>query len=242
MNNYKLILQYDGTRYSGWQIQNNAKTIQQEIINAIKIILKEDINLIGSGRTDAGVHALGQVANFRTEKEIDLYKFQFSLNSILPEDISIISIEKVNENFHSRFDAKERSYIYLISQFKSPFYKNHSFFYPQKVELEKLNELSKLFIGKKNFSSFCKKKSKVESKFCQVTEISWSNRLELIVFKISADRFLHGMVRAIVGTLLKALNKGNPEEYIRKIFDSEQREFAGESVPAKGLFLYKVEY
>ncbi|AFH49946.1 Pseudouridylate synthase A [Ignavibacterium album JCM 16511] len=242
MNNYKLILQYDGSRYSGWQIQENSITIQQEIISAIKIILKEEVNLIGSGRTDSGVHALGQVANFRTEKEIDLYKFQFALNSILPNDISVTSVEKVHENFHSRFDAKKRTYIYLISQFKSPFYKNYSFFYPYKVELKKLNDLSNLFIGKKNYSSFCKRKSEVENKFCEVTEISWSNQFDLIVFKISADRFLHGMVRAIVGTLLKALKMEKPEEYIQEVFRSEDRDFAGEAVPAKGLFLYKVEY
>lgn len=237
-----MILQYDGTGYSGWQIQENAKTIQQEIINAIKIILKEEVNLIGSGRTDAGVHALGQVANFRTEKEIDLYKFQFSLNSLLPQDISVLSIEKVRESFHSRFDAKKRTYIYLISQFKSPFYKNYSFFYPQKIDLEILNDLSKLFLGWKNFSSFCKKKSEVENKVCEVTDISWTDQFDLIVFKISADRFLHGMVRAIVGTLLKALKMEKPEEYIQEVFRSEDREFAGEAVPAKGLFLYKVEY
>lgn len=242
MNNYKLILQYDGSGYSGWQIQENARTVQQEIIDAIKVILKEEVNLIGSGRTDAGVHALGQVANFRTDKEIDLYKFQFSLNSILPEDISILSIEKVHENFHSRFDAKKRTYIYLISQVKSPFYKNFSFFYPQKIDLEILNDLSKLFLGRKNFSSFCKKKSEVENKFCEVNEISWSNQFDLCVFKISADRFLHGMVRAIIGTLLKAIKMEKPEEYIREVIKSENRESAGEAVPAKGLFLHKVEY
>lgn len=242
MNNYKMIIQYDGTNYSGWQIQENAKTIQQEISNAIKIILKEDVNLIGSGRTDSGVHALGQVANFRTEKDLDLYRFQFSLNSILQEDISIISIEKVPENFHSRFDAKKRTYLYLITQFKSPFYKKYSFFYPQKIDIEKLNELSKLFIGRKNFSSFCKKKSEVENKFCELYDILWSEKSDLIVVKISADRFLHGMVRAIVGTLLKSIKIEYPEKYIQEVFESEDRELAGESVPAKGLFLYKVEY
>lgn len=242
MNNYKMIIQYDGTNYAGWQIQLNARTIQQEIINAIKILLKEDVNLIGSGRTDSGVHAIGQVANFRTEQEIDLYKFRFSLNSILPEDISIISIDKVDENFHSRFDAKRRTYFYLISQFKSPFYKKYSFFYPQEIELTKLQDLSMLFLGKKNFSAFCKKKSEVENKFCEVSEISWSRKSDLIVFNISADRFLHGMVRAIVGTLLKSVNVENPEDYINQVFISEDREAAGEAVPAKGLFLQKVEY
>lgn len=242
MNNYKMIIQYDGTNYAGWQIQENAITIQQEISSAIKIILKQDVNLIGSGRTDAGVHALGQVANFKTEKDLDLYRFQFSLNSILQEDISIISIEKVNENFHSRFDAKKRTYLYLITQFKSPFYKKYSFFYPQKIDIGRLNELSKLFIGRKNFSSFCKKKSEIENKFCELYEILWSEKSDLIVVKISADRFLHGMVRAIVGTLLKSLKIEYPEKYIQEVFESENRELAGEAVPAKGLFLYKVEY
>lgn len=242
MNNYKLIIQYDGTNYSGWQVQTNANSIQQEITRAINIILKEEVNLIGSGRTDAGVHAIGQVANFRTEKEIDLYKFQFSLNSILPEDISILSIHKVDEKFHSRFDAKKRTYLYLISQFKSPFVKRYSYYYPLQLNPKRLNELSTLFKGKKNFASFCKKQSEVENKICDVYEISWFMRYDLIVFKISADRFLHGMVRAIVGTLLNAEKKENSEEYIQQVFNSENRVSAGEAVPAKGLFLYKVEY
>lgn len=242
MNNYRMIIQYDGTKYAGWQIQGDQKTIQKEIVKAIKIVLKEDVNLIGSGRTDAGVHALGQVANFRTDKEIDLFKFRFSLNSVLPDDISVISINEVEENFHSRFDAKRRTYIYLISQFKSPFYKNYSYFYPQEIDLAKLQILSRLFIGKKNYSSFCKKSSEVKNRYCEVSNVSWLKHADLIYFKISADRFLHGMVRAIVGTLLNSLKLENPEEYINQVFISEKREAAGEAVPAKGLFLYKVEY
>ncbi|WP_290661754.1 MULTISPECIES: tRNA pseudouridine(38-40) synthase TruA [Ignavibacterium] len=242
MNNYRMIIQYDGTKYAGWQIQGDQKTIQKEIVKAIKIVLKEDVNLIGSGRTDAGVHALGQVANFRTDKEIDLFKFRFSLNSVLPDDISVISINEVEENFHSRFDAKRRTYIYLISQFKSPFYKNYSYFYPQEIDLAKLQVLSRLFIGKKNYSSFCKKSSEVKNRYCEVSNVSWFKYADLIYFKISADRFLHGMVRAIVGTLLNSLKLENPEEYINQVFISEKREAAGEAVPAKGLFLYKVEY
>lgn len=242
MNNYKMIIQYDGTEYSGWQIQNNARTIQQEISKALTVLLKEDVNLIGSGRTDAGVHALGQVANFRTNQELDLYKFKFSLNSLIPDDISIISIEKVNENFHSRFDAKKRTYIYLISQNKSPFFRRYSSFYPQSINIELLNEISTLFAGKKNFSSFCKKSSEVENKVCEVYEIHWKQQMDLIVFKVSADRFLHGMVRAILGTLLKSLQVNDYAKFIEEIFSSEDRGSAGEAVPARGLFLYKVEY
>lgn len=112
MNNYKLVIQYDGTEYSGWQIQKNQNTIQQKISDSIEIILKEKVNLIGSGRTDTGVHALGQVANFKTEQNIDVAKFIYSLNSILPNDIAVLKIEQVSEDFHARFDAKKKN-LYL---------------------------------------------------------------------------------------------------------------------------------
>ena len=122
MNNYKLIIQYDGTNYSGWQFQNNSISIQQVVSESIEKIINEKINLIGSGRTDAGVHAFGQVANFLTSKELNISSFLYSLNSVLPKDIAIKRIELVDEKFHSRFDAKKRTYIYLFSKNKSPFY------------------------------------------------------------------------------------------------------------------------
>ena len=130
MRNYRLTIQYNGTKYSGWQIQPNVDTVQQQIGEAIQIITREKVNLIGSGRTDAGVHALGQVANFRTNNQLDLRKFQHSLNSILPDDISIKDICEVEEEFHSRYDARKRSYLYAISSLKSPFYRDFSYFYP----------------------------------------------------------------------------------------------------------------
>lgn len=242
MKNYKLTIQYDGTHYSGWQIQQNAITVQQTITDKIKILLKKEVNLIGSGRTDAGVHALGQVANFRTDTEIDIYKFHYSLNSILPPDISVSEIAEVNPEFHARFDAKKRTYIYLINQNKSPFYKNYSYFYPVKIDLDKLNQISNLFIGEKDFTSFSKKNFEIDNKLCSVYELSWSKKNDLIIFRISANRFLHGMVRSITGTLLKSLDQENPAEFIESIFKSKNREEAAESVPSKGLFLYKVEY
>ena len=157
MKNYKLTIKYDGTNYAGWQIQKNSDTVQKQITSALEILTKEKINLIGSGRTDSGVHAMGQVANFRTENDIDIYRFKYSLNSILPLDISISSMEEVDENFHARFDPKKRSYLYLISQTKSPFYRNYSYFYHKEIDINKLNELSKGFMGEKDFTAFSRK-------------------------------------------------------------------------------------
>jgi len=242
LNNYFLHIQYDGAAYSGWQIQDNAETVQQRIVDAIKVILKEKVNLIGSGRTDTGVHALGQIANFKVESELDIYKFKHSLNSILPEDISIIKMKKVPEEFHARFNAKKRSYLYLISKMKSPFYNNYSWYYHNKINVEALNNYSKLLIGEHNFSSFAKKKSEVENKNCNIYNAHWKESGELIMFFIEANRFLHGMVRTVVGTLLGISSNDEKEEKLIKILESQDREVAGETAPAKGLFLYKVKY
>ena len=240
MNNYKLIIQYDGTNYAGWQIQKNSKTIQQKVSDSIELLLNEKINLIGSGRTDTGVHALGQTANFRTENEIDLYKFKYSLNAILPFDISVIDIQKAKPNFHARFDAKKRSYIYLFTKYKSPFFQKYSCFYHSKINCIQLNELSKKFCGKKDFTSFSRKNSETENKICNIYEIHWKETQGLIIFKIEADRFLHGMVRTIIGTLLRAVDKD--ENYIDNIIQQKNRQKAGEAVPPNGLFLFKVKY
>jgi tRNA pseudouridine38-40 synthase len=242
LKNYKLIIQYDGTNYSGWQIQKNSESIQQKISEALEVLLKEKINLIGSGRTDSGVHAFGQAANFRIETDIDIYRFKHSLNSILPSDIVVTAMEEVDIEFHSRFDAKKRTYLYLITQARSPFYKNHTHFYPRKIDLPKLNSLSKLFLGEKDFTSFSKKNEKLENKNCIVYKAFWHKRGEVILFSIQANRFLHGMVRTITGTLLNAQDQTESERFIQEIFNSQNREEAFESVPAKGLFLYKVEY
>jgi len=241
MNNYLLSIQYDGTNYSGWQNQNNSRTIQNEIEKNISIILKRKIKIIGAGRTDAGVHALDQKANFKVEQEIDLYKFQYSLNSILPADISIRSIIKVSEGFNARFDARNRTYIYLINRFKSPFYKNYSFFYPYQLDINKLNFLSELLLGENDFSSFSKKNNEA-NKVCNVYFAKWYKKNDFILFKITANRFLRGMVRSIVGTLLKLEKNCSPKDKLIEIIEAKNRSFADENVPAKGLFLYKVEY
>ncbi len=242
MKNYKLVLQYYGSHYCGWQIQTNGISVQQTIVNGIKTISGEEVNLIGSGRTDSGVHALGQVANFKSEQNLECQKFSYSLNSVLPKDISIRSMEIVNESFHSRFDARKRSYLYLFSKFKSPFYDNFSYRFFNDINVETLNGLSKILLGEKDFSSFCKKESETENKICNIYDIHWKATRDFIIFFIEANRYLHGMVRTIIGTLLSVSKLKDAEKKIIQIVEAKNREVAGESVPAKGLFLFKVKY
>ena len=242
MNNYKLIIQYDGTNYAGWQTQENSITVQEKITEAIEIISGEKVNLIGSGRTDAGVHAVGQAANFRSEQEINIYKFKHSLNSVVPKDISILSMEKVDENFHARFDALKRSYIYLIINYKSPFYTAYSYFHYDKINCTYLNGVSKVLVGEHDFTSFCRKDSEPENKICFVNNIHWKETKGLILFHIEANRYLRGMVRTIAGTLLNAQKNNYDDKYLIDVLNAKDREAAGEALPAKGLFLFKVKY
>lgn len=242
MNNYKLHIEYDGTEFAGWQVQRKAVTVQGEIETALNILLKENTNLVGSGRTDTGVHALGQMANFLTSKEIDSRRFLYSLNAIIPETISVKSIEIVDEKFHSRFDAKKRSYIYLITKTRSPFYRKYSWFNPAAPKADELNRYNKIFFGEKDYTSFCRKNSEVENKICIVNEVRWRDVKDFLIFRISANRFLHGMVRTIIGTYFEAVKNNLSEEDLANIFSEKDRTAAGEAVPAKGLFLHKVEY
>lgn len=223
-------------------MQENAVTIQQKITDAIKILTKEDINLVGSGRTDAGVHALGQAANFRVENKLDIYRFRHSLNSILPLDISVTDMKIADEDFHARFDAKKRSYIYLISKIKSPFYNLYSWQYHEAIDILRLNELSRKLTGEFDFTSFARKNTETENKTCEVFQIHWRESKDILLFFIEADRFLHGMVRTIVGTILQACKNNEDEGFLFDIINSKDRQAAGEAVPAKGLFLYKVKY
>jgi tRNA pseudouridine38-40 synthase len=244
VNNYKLIIQYDGSGYAGWQIQNNAPTLQQKIVDAIEIITREKINLIGSGRTDTGVHAWGQVANFKVEKEINPDSFIYSLNSILPYDIAVKKVETVSESFNARFDAKSRTYIYFFSKNKSPFFKNYSWNNRQlfQIDFKRLNEVSKVLNGIHDFTSLSRKNSTTENKICTISNIWWHKGNELSSFYISADRFLHGMVRTIIGTILYIVKNNLDENHLLEIIGRKDREEAKESVPSKGLFLFKVRY
>ncbi len=244
MNNYKLKIEYNGTNYSGWQIQPNVPTVQDEITKALKQITGSEINLIGSGRTDSGVHALGQVANFQIEDELNIRKVKHSLNSLLSKDISISEFEEVDVDFHSRFDAKLRSYLYLFTNSKSPFYNEFSYHYSPifNLEIEKLNEISSNLIGKHDFTSFSKKNTDTENMVCDISFAKWRRVKNKIIFRVDGNRFLHGMVRTIVGTILEIAEKNKSIEEINEIVAAKNRDAAGRSAPAKGLFLLDVKY
>ena len=237
-----MLIQYDGTNYSGWQIQQNSNSVQQEITDAIGTITTEKINLIGSGRTDAGVHAFGQSANFRIEQDLEPYRFLYSVNSILPKDISILKMEKAADDFHARFDARLRSYLYFFIDHKSPFYYRFACLYKKKVNLDKLNRVSKELIGNNDFAAFAKKMKDTENTNCNIQNIHWKKSKGMIIFLIEADRFLHGMVRTIAGTILDVYDNKKELKSLKEILMSKNRSEAGMSLPPNGLFLYKVKY
>jgi len=240
MRNYKLLIQYDGTDFAGWQIQKNHITVQQLISDALEILLREKVNLIGSGRTDTGVHALGQTANFKTEKQIDIYRFTHSLNAILPQSISIKTMEETYEGFHSRFDAIKRSYLYFITTDKSPFFYKYSYHCNEHYDAVLLNKISKELIGTFDYSSVSKNNPDQRSKICTVHEAHWYRKGNFLIFLIEANRFLHGMVRITVGTILQIAKENKIS--LGEIIKAKDKSLAGGSVPARGLFLYKVKY
>jgi len=240
---YFIYISYLGTNYHGWQVQENALSIQQILNNSLSKILKEDINTVGAGRTDTGVHALNQVAHFDFNQVLDNNDFLYKINSILPNDISVNKIIKVQDDFHARFDAVERRYIYKINLKKSPFLYGLTYHYKNKINLSVLNKASKIIVSNDNFKSFCKSKSDVKNYICNLTFAKWKKSDDdTVVFEISADRFLRGMVRAIVGTML-ILNEGkiNLSDFKKIIFKNDRRN-AGYSVFPGGLYLKEVLY
>tara|TARA_B100001287_G_C22667568_1_gene523612 strand:+ start:852 stop:1610 length:759 start_codon:yes stop_codon:yes gene_type:complete len=242
MQRYLLEITYDGTNYFGWQIQPKHRTIQGEIIKKISTLYNQEINLIGCGRTDTGVHAIKYFAHFDIDIEIDIEKFLFKINNFLNNDIVINHVYKVNKDFHARFSAKSRTYEYYISFKKDPFLHKISFQFFKALDLKLLNIGSNFFIGEKEFSSFCKSSSDVNNKICNVTEAFWIKKNNMFIFRITANRFLHNMVRSITGTIIDFALKKISSRELQEIFNLKKRKNSGLSVPAKGLYLIDVEY
>jgi tRNA pseudouridine38-40 synthase len=242
MNRYFLEIKYDGTNYHGWQIQKNSNTIQAEINSALSTILQQKIMVYGAGRTDSGVHAKQLFAHFDLETELIGTPFLFKLNSFLPEDISCTTIKQVNEEAHARFSATARSYEYWITPSKDPFCNNRAYFLPYNLDLDLMNEACKELLGEHDFSCFSKSNTDTFTNNCNITSAKWEHKNELIVFTITANRFLRNMVRAIVGTLLTIGQHKATINDLQRILASKNRSNAGTSAPAYGLYLTKVHY
>lgn len=244
MKNIKLTIEYEGTNYFGWQIQNNLPTVQGELKKAIEIATNEEIDLIGSSRTDKKVHALGQVANFRTKSNIPGENYKHLMDFLLPKDISIVDSEEVDLKFHSRFDASKKRYKYIVYNGKLPraIYRNFAYHVPYKINMENMIEASKYFIGTHDFNAFKVSKGKEINTTRTIYNINIEKNKDLIEFTIEGNSFLHNMVRIIVGTLLFVGTGKIYKDQIPTIIDSRKRKNAGVTAPAEGLFLEKIYY
>ena len=244
MRNIKLVLEYDGTNYHGWQTQPNLPTIQGTIEDTLAKLTKTPIQIIGAGRTDTGVHAEGQVTNFQTDSQMPVVAFQKGLNAILPRDIVICSATEVSTEFHARFSATRRRYRYTILNraYPSALSRQRSYFFPTAIDVQRLNELCQMLLGAHDFSSFQKTGSDRINPICRIYEVSCWKENAYVYFEIEADSFLRGMVRAIVGTLLKCIRGYAAEMQLQRILEARDRAAAGTSVPAHGLSLIEVKY
>ena len=244
MRNIKLVLEYDGTHYHGWQTQPNLPTIQDTIEEALAQLTKTPIKIIGAGRTDTGVHAEGQVANFGTDSQMPVVAFQKGLNAILPRDIVVCSATEVSPEFHARFSATSRRYRYTILNrtYPSALSRQTSYFFPAAIDVPRANTLCQVLVGKHDFSSFQKTGSDRINPICEIYKICCWKQEPYVYFEIEADAFLRGMVRAIVGTILKCIKDDDAEAELHRILDTKDRDAAGTSVPAHGLSLICVKY
>ena len=243
MPRFFLHLSYKGSAYAGWQIQENAISVQQKLNEALSTLVGQPVLSTGCGRTDTGVHARQFYAHIDlSEQEYDQFRFLYGLNALLPLDISVHEMIGVKADAHARFDAVKRSYEYFITTAKNPFIKEFAMFSYTKPDLDKMNEACRYLLFEGDFSAFSKSNTQVKTNICNIQQAQWELRNGLYVFNISADRFLRGMVRALVGTLLEIGTGKNKPEYINEILASKDRSVAGVTVPACGLYLSQVEY
>ena len=244
MRNIKLIIEYDGKSFNGWQKQPNKLNIQGEIERAIFAVTGEEVELIGSGRTDAGVHALAQVANFKTNSNIPVSKFAKAINSKLKRTVVVKSAEEVDERFHSRYHAKRKTYRYTInnSENGTAIYRNIEYIFPIKLDVIKMKEAAPYFIGEHDFKAFKSSGTSSKTSIRTIYDLSVQAKGERIFINATGNGFLYNMVRIISGTLLEVgLGKIKPEE-IPQIIEEGNREKAGRTLPPQGLCLVSVEY
>jgi tRNA pseudouridine38-40 synthase len=239
---YFIKLAYNGTQYHGWQYQPNAASVQETMNKAFSTILNSEISLMGAGRTDTGVHAKEMYAHFDFETPLNIQSLIHKLNSFLPKDIVIYDILPVSNEAHTRFDATKRTYEYHINTFKDAFLQEQSWYFHQKLDLDLMNKAAKYLLKHTDFQCFSKVNTDVNTFDCTIFEAYWKQENDRLVFTISANRFLRNMVRSIVGTLINiGLHKITLDDF-ETIIKSKNRDKAGFSVPAHGLYLTKIEY
>ncbi len=241
MPRYFLELSYKGTDYSGFQVQENAKTIQSSVESALQTLYKQPFTLTGSSRTDAGVHAFQNFFHFDTEfflqpKEI------YNLNAILPKDIAAKAFYKVPDNGHCRFDALSREYKYFIYKAKDPFLNDRAWYYPYTIDVSVLQETAQLVKNQQNFKAFSKRNTQVNNFNCSIHLSQWTQENDMLIYNVQGNRFLRGMVRALVSTMLRTARGIITVESFKELLLSDQQATANFSAPAHGLFLTQVEY
>ena len=244
MARYFMEVSYKGTNYAGFQVQKNANSIQAEIEKALNIFLRTPVSLTGSSRTDTGVHALQNYFHFDFEptQKMDWAKTAYRLNAILPPDIVIKHITHVDDKAHCRFDAKFRTYEYSIYQSKNPFLADRSYYYPYKLNMELLNEAAAILKTYTSFEAFSKRNTQVKSFECELYESKWITRDAILIYRVSGNRFLRGMVKGLVGTMLKVGRKKTTIPEFIKIIESRDSALVDFSVDAQGLTLVAVSY
>ena len=245
MRNIKMIIQYDGSNFKGFQrLKDNDNTIQGKIEDVLSKMTEEKIEIIASGRTDMGVHALGQVANFKTKSDLSVEKMQKYLYKYLPESIVVTKIEEVDDRFHSRYNAKSKIYMYRIdnSTYHNPFNRKYTYHVDKKLDLDKMKEASKYLIGKHDFSSFASSRSKKKSHVREIYSITINEKDDILEIYVEGNGFLYNMVRIIAGTLIDAGQGKITADEVKELLELKDRSKSPETAPAKGLFLYRVKY
>lgn len=241
MFRYFIEVAYVGTRYGGFQVQLNANTIQAEVSRALKVFFNKEFELTGSSRTDAGVHAYQNFFHFDTD--IEIYKpVVYNLNALLPHDIVVKNIYRVDDDAHCRFDAVSRTYHYNIIRNKNPFYFDRAYYYPYAINTSLLHETASLIKQFANFTSFSKKKTQVKTFMCRIQSSQWILEDNLWCYEITADRFLRGMVKGLAGTMLRLAKANKTADELIKIYEAQNAALADFSVPSHGLFLVNVEF
>lgn len=239
-----ITLSYDGTRYHGWQVQPNGPSVQEKLQWALSTILRQDIQVTGAGRTDAGVHARMMVAHFDVETmDFDLQDLTYKLNRLLPQDIAIQKMEPVSDEMHARFSATSRTYHYYIHTVKDPFHRAYSCELHYPLDFQLMNEAAAILMTYEDFGAFCKAHADVKTTLCHITTAEWHQTSPSTwYFEITANRFLRNMVRAVVGTLIDVGRGRLSLDDFRKVIEGKRRTEAGESMPANALFLEEVKY